>query len=150
LDQFCAEEDIPFYRVSDGIEVSKLMPKLVEFDQVLIDTPAISLEKKTAFREYWKIRQILASVLPLEVHFVVNATLENRYFQEEYAVNHPLQPDYLAITHLDETHRWGHLLPFMKTLGCAIRFISLSNEIPGGISAFSPTWFAEKLLKKDS
>lgn len=150
LEQFCADEGIPFYRVNDGIEVSKLMPKLVEYDQVLIDTPSISLEKKTAFRDYWKIRQILASVLPLEVHFVVNATLENRYFQEEYAVNHPLQPDYLAITHLDETNRWGHLLPFMKTLGCAVRFISLGNEIPGGISAFSPTWFAEKLLKKDS
>lgn len=146
LEAFATHHSIPFYRVKDGIDVSKLMPTLVEYDHVLFDTPSVSLERKTAFREYWKIRQILASVLPVEVHFVVNATLQNIYFREEYAANHPLQPDYLAITHLDETDRWGHLLPFIKTMACSVRFISTSENVPDGIMAFSPTWFAEKIL----
>lgn len=146
LEAFAKDQNLEFFRIQDGIEVSKLMPKLVQFDQVLFDSPSISLEKNTAFREYWKIRQILASVIPLEVHYVVNATLEQYYFKEAYAASHPLQPDYVSITHLDETHRWGQLIPFIKAMGCAIRYISLGQEIPGSVAAFSPTWFAEKVL----
>lgn len=146
LEPFAHDQDIPFFRVKDGIDVSKLMPKLADFDYVLFDTPSISLEKKTAFREYWKIRQILAAVLPVEVHFVINATMESYYFREAYATNHPLQPDYVAITHLDETTRWGHLIPFLKTLGCSVRYMSMGVAVPDDINAFSPTWFAEKIL----
>lgn len=146
LEPFAEDEGIDYFTVRDGIDVTKLMPKLVNYDQVLFDTPSISLEKKTAFREYWKIRQILASVLPLEVHFVINATMENYYFREAYATNHPLQPDYVAITHLDETDRWGHLIPFLKTLGCSVRYMSQGANVPDDLNAFSPTWFAEKIL----
>jgi flagellar biosynthesis GTPase FlhF len=146
LELYAKDAGLPYFTVNDGIDVSKLMAKLVEFDHVLFDTPSISLEKKTAFREYWKIRQILASVMPVEVHFVVNATMENYYFREAYATNHPLQPDYVAITHLDETNRWGHLIPFLKTLGVGVRYISQGAEIPDSIQAFSPTWFAEQVL----
>ena len=146
LELFAKDAGLPYFTVNDGIDVSKLMSKLVEYDHVLFDTPSISLEKKTAFREYWKIRQILASVMPVEVHFVVNATMENYYFREAYATNHPLQPDYVAITHLDETNRWGHLIPFLKTLGVGVRYVSQGAEIPDSIQAFSPTWFAEQVL----
>lgn len=146
LELFAKDHNIPYFTVNDGIDVSKLMVKLVEYDHVLFDTPSISLEKKTAFREYWKIRQILASVLPVEVHFVVNATMENYYFREAYATNHPLQPDYVAITHLDETNRWGHLIPFLKTLGVGVRYVTQGAEIPESLQAFSPTWFAEQVL----
>jgi flagellar biosynthesis GTPase FlhF len=146
LELFAKDAGLPYFTVNDGIDVSKLMAKLVEYDHVLFDTPSISLEKKTAFREYWKIRQILASVMPVEVHFVVNATMENYYFREAYATNHPLQPDYVAITHLDETNRWGHLIPFLKTLGVGVRYVSQGAEIPDSIQAFSPTWFAEQVL----
>lgn len=146
LAPFCKDHNIDYFTASDGIEVTKLMAKLAKYDHVLFDTPSISLEKKTAFREYWKIRQILASVMPLEVHFVVNATTENYFFREAYATNHPLQPDYVAVTHLDETERWGHLIPFLKTLGCNVRYISLGAGVPDGLHSFSPTWFAEKIL----
>ncbi len=146
LEPFAKDHDLPFFKVRDGIDVSKLMPKLEDFDYVLFDTPSISLEKKSAFREYWKIRQILASVLPVEIHFVINATMENYYFREAYATNHPLQPDYVAITHLDETRRWGHLIPFLKTLGCSVRYMSMGQNTPDDVSAFSPAWFAEKIL----
>jgi flagellar biosynthesis GTPase FlhF len=146
LEAFAKDQQLEFFRIQDGIEISRLMPKLVQYDQVLFDSPSISLEKNTAFREYWKIRQVLASVIPLEVHYVVNATLEQFYFKEAYAASHPLQPDYISITHLDETQRWGQLIPFIKTMGCAIRYISLGQELPGSIAAFSPTWFAEKIL----
>lgn len=146
LEPFAADHEIPFHRVRDGIDASKLIKKFDDYDHVLFDTPSISLEKKTAFREYWKVRQILASVNPVEIHFVVNATMENYYFREAYATNHPLQPDYVAITHLDETRRWGHLIPFLKTLGCSVRYMSLGPTVPDDVNAFSPTWFAEKIL----
>jgi flagellar biosynthesis GTPase FlhF len=148
LEPFSRDHNLDYYQVKDGIDVSKLMKKLVEYDHVLFDTPSISLEKETAFREYWKIRQILASVMPLEVHFVVNASMEQFYFRETYAANHPLQPDYVAITHLDETQRWGHLIPFLKTLGCGVRYLSMGTQVPDDVHAFSPTWFAEQILSR--
>ena len=146
LKPFAEEHQIDLFTVKDGIDASKLMPKLSEYQQVLIDTPSISLEKKTAFREYWKLRQILAAIMPLEVHFVVNSTMENYYFRESYAANHPLQPDYLALTHLDETNRWGQLIPFMKAMGCGVRYLSVGPNVPDDINSYSPTWFAERIL----
>ncbi len=146
LKPFSEEHQIDLFTVKDGIDASKLMPKLSAYQQVLIDTPSISLEKKTAFREYWKLRQILAAIMPLEVHFVVNSTMENYYFRESYAANHPLQPDYLALTHLDETNRWGQLIPFMKAMGCGVRYLSVGPNVPDDINSYSPTWFAERIL----
>lgn len=146
LKPFSEEHNIDLFTVKDGIDASKLMPKLSGYQQVLIDTPSISLEKKTAFREYWKLRQILAAIMPLEVHFVVNSTMENYYFRESYAANHPLQPDYLALTHLDETNRWGQLIPFLKAMGCGVRYLSVGPGVPDDINSYSPTWFAERIL----
>lgn len=146
LRPFSEEHQIDHFIVKDGIDASKLMPKLAGYQQVLIDTPSISLEKKTAFREYWKLRQILAAIMPLEVHFVVNSTMENYYFRESYAANHPLQPDYLALTHLDETSRWGQMIPFMKAMGCGTRYLSVGPNIPDDINSYSPAWFAERIL----
>lgn len=146
LKPFSEEHQVDLFTVKDGIDASKLMPKLSGYQQVLIDTPSISLEKKTAFREYWKLRQILAAIMPLEVHFVVNSTMENYYFRESYAANHPLQPDYLALTHLDETNRWGQLIPFLKAMGCGVRYLSVGPNVPDDINSYSPTWFAERIL----
>ncbi len=149
LKPFTEEHQIDLFQIKDGIDASKLMSKLSKYQQILIDTPSISLEKKTAFREYWKLRQILASVIPLEVHFVVNATMENYFFRESYAANHPLQPDYLALTHLDETTRWGQLIPFMKAMECGVRYLGVGPNVPDDINSYSPSWFAEKILSSE-
>lgn len=146
LPLFAEDLDIPFFKATNSSDISKLLPKLEVFDYVLFDTTAISLEQEAAVREFWKLRQLVSSVNPLEIHYVINATLEKYYFRESYVENHPLQPDYVAITHLDETNKWGHLIPFLKTKKCDVRYISCGSQIPDDIQTFNPGWFTQKIL----
>ena len=113
----------------------------------MIDTPSLSIEQEESFRDYWKIRQLLTPVTPLEVHFVVNAARSKFYFANATAKNHPMQPDYISITHLDEITQWGPIIPFMKEMGCAARYISTGTSLPTSLMEFNPQWFAQKVLE---
>lgn len=146
LPLFAEDRGLPHFEAAEGVEVSRLLPKLEEFDHVLYDTPPLSLNGNASFRDFWQIRQLLTPVTPLEIHFTVNATLERYYFKEGYAREHPLQPDYIAITRLDETDKWGHLLPFLQARDCGVRYVSNGPAAPDDIRRFSPTWFAEHIL----
>lgn len=146
LEPFCADQEIPFYKVRSGVELTQIVEELKQFDHVLIDTPAVSTEKENAFREYWKIRQILTPLTPLEVHYVVNASSNRFYFKNSSAKHHPMQPDYVAFTHLDEVSQWGPVIPFMKNMGCNARYVSL-GENPAQLSEFNPQWFAQKVIQ---
>lgn len=148
LKLFADDAELPFYKVGNGVEAGNLLPELEEFDHVLFDTPSISLQQQAAFRDFWKIRQMLSPVTPLEVHYTVNVTLEKYYFKESYAASHPLQPDYVAVTHLDETEKWGHLIPFINEIGAGVRYVSQGAKIPDDLHTFKPEWFAEKILSE--
>lgn len=148
LQLFANDIELPFYKVRDGVEMTGLLTDLQDFDHVLFDSPSISLHQQAAFRDFWKIRQILSSANPLEIHYTINATLERYYFRESYAANHPLQPDYIAITHLDETNKWGRLIPFINAMGANVRYVSQGADVPDNIHAFKPEWFAEKILSE--
>jgi flagellar biosynthesis protein FlhF len=148
LQLFAEDLELPYFTVTDGVDMSTLLPDLQPFDHVLFDSPSISLQQQAAFREFWKVRQLLGSVSPLEIHYTVNATLEQYYFKESYAIDHPLQPDYVAITHLDETNQWGHLIPFVNGIGAGVRYVSQGPNVPDNIHRFEAEWFAEKILSE--
>lgn len=147
LRPFCEDYNIPFYTIKTGVDVTEHQEEWDSYDHILIDSPSISTQQESSFRQYWKIRQILASLKPLEVHYVVNASLNKFYFKESSALNHPLQPDFIAITHLDEVSQWGPIIPFMKQIGCPSRFVSNGDSMPESLHKFDPTWFAQNVLK---
>ncbi|MEQ8525926.1 hypothetical protein [Gracilimonas sp.] len=148
LEPFCAQYEIPYFKVQSGLDVTKLVEELTEFDHVFIDTPSLSTEQDNSFREFWKIRQLLSPLAPLEVHYVVNAALSRFYFQNSSAKHHPLQPDYVAITHLDEISQWGPVIPFLQKMGCSARYISTGNKL-NNLNEFNPQWFAQKVLQEN-
>lgn len=147
LQPFCEDYNLPFYSIKTGVDVTEMQEEWENYDHVLIDSPSISTQQENSFRQYWKVRQVLASLKPIEVHYVVNASLNKFYFKESSAINHPLQPDYIAITHLDEVSQWGPIIPFMKEMGCPARFVSNGDTLPDSIHKFDPTWFAQNVLK---
>jgi len=147
LEAFCTDQNISHFAVKKGLDVNDYINEWKEFDHVLIDTPSLSIEQEDSFREYWKIRQLLTPLSPLEVHFVVNAARSKFYFANTTAKNHPMQPDYISITHLDEVSEWGPVIPFMKEMDCAARYISCGSTFPTSLSEFSPQWFAQKVLE---
>lgn len=151
LHQFAKDKNLPFFRIASNAEMSGALSELQEhFDTVFYDTPAHSVIPGKAFNQFWKIRQTLASVQPLDIHLVVNATLERRYLKEISSAEYPLDPDYLCLTHIDETKWWGHILPLAKRLGTDIRFLGTgSGSSDEDIRVFDPVWFTQKILNKN-
>lgn len=147
LEPFCREHEIPYFGITSGDEVTTLQKKWEDYEHILIDTPSISMQQEDSFRQYWKIRQVFASLTPLEVHYVVNASLNRFYFKDSSATHHPLHPDYVAITHLDEVSQWGPIIPFLKEMGCSARYISSGDAIPDSLREFNPGWFTQKVLQ---
>ena len=146
LKPFCDDHKLAWYPVSDSRDVTQMLPEWQQCDHVLIDTPSLTVEKEDSFRQYWNIRQLLAQVTPLEVHYVVNAARNRFYFRNSGNRHHPLQPDFVAITHMDEVSQWGPMIPFMEEMGCGARFISNGPAVPGGLTRFDPAWFARHVL----
>jgi flagellar biosynthesis GTPase FlhF len=85
--------------------------------------------------------------VPIQVHLVLNATRALEDFEVEYIQRLPLQPDLVALTHLDETRSWGRVTEWMLDMKLPVQFASTSQRIPDGVGAFSPTWFIEEMMK---
>ncbi|MFP8488641.1 hypothetical protein ACKGJO_06015 [Gracilimonas sp. Q87] len=148
LKPFCVDHDLPYFEISKGKDVNDHLDIWSEFDHVLIDTPSINIERENSFRDFWKIRQMLTPLTPLEIHYVVNASLNKFYFRNSSANHHPLQPDHIAITHLDEVSEWGPIIPFLQEMGCTARYISRGGEeSPNSLGEFDPRWFAQRILQ---
>lgn len=147
LDSFCEDNTIPYWRIENSQNISELHQKWQDFDYVLLDSPSISLYKEEGFRNFWKVRQKLVALTPLEVHYVVNTSMNDYYFRHTSAAHHPLQPDFLALTHLDEISQWGSILPFLKQMDCLTKYMSTGSSGPDSLDTFDPRWFAKKLLQ---
>ncbi|MEX2479009.1 MAG: hypothetical protein WD357_11270 [Gracilimonas sp.] len=149
LRPFCEDHDLPYFEVKTGQDVNDHLEIWDEFDHVLIDSPSINIEQENSFRNFWKIRQMLTPLTPLEVHYVVNASLNRFYFRNSSATHHPLQPDHVAITHLDEVSQWGPVIPFLQEMGCSARYISNGEGSPNSLGEFDPRWFAQRILEEN-
>jgi flagellar biosynthesis GTPase FlhF len=148
LEPFCVRYGIPFYTVTNSSEVLSLREELAAFDQVLIDTPSLPLAQDKAFRRYWELRQIFTPLGNFEAHYVINAAMSKLYFEDPSASHHPLQPDFVAITHLDEVDKLGPIIPFMEGMACKARWVSMSATSTAGLAAYDPAWFARKILRE--
>lgn len=149
LKPFCKDQDIPYYEINSPLDVNTLLEEWEAFDHVLIDTPSINIEQEHSFRKFWKIRQMLTPLTPIEIHYVANASLNRFYFRNSSASHHPLQPDYVAITHLDEVSQWGPVIPFLQEMGCSARYISKGEAQPASLDEFDPRWFVQKILEEN-
>lgn len=149
LKPFCEDHELPYFEIRKPKDVHDLMEQWNEFDHVLIDTPSINIEQENSFRNFWKIRQMLTPLTPLEVHYVVNASLNRFYFKHSSATHHPIQPDYVAITHLDEVSQWGPIIPFLQEMECSARYVTRGEAIPASADIFDPRWFAQRILQEN-
>jgi flagellar biosynthesis GTPase FlhF len=149
LKPFCKDQGIPYYEIKSPLDVNNLLNEWEAFDHVLIDTPSINIEQEHSFRKFWKIRQMLTPLTPIEIHYVANASLNRFYFRNSTASHHPLQPDYVAITHLDEVSQWGPVIPFLQEMGCSARYISKGKAQPASLDEFDPRWFVQKILEEN-
>ncbi|MEX1213265.1 MAG: hypothetical protein WEA36_10500 [Balneolaceae bacterium] len=150
LNPFCRDCDIPYYEVTPEENLASYKEEWSTYDHVLIDTPSLQVQQPESFRGFRDQRKWLSECGPMEVHYVVNAASQSLYFQGETPSSHPVRPDYLDITHLDEVVKWGHLIPMFQKLEIPTRYVTAGVDIPESLMRFDPAWFTRQLLKKES
>ncbi len=143
LKPFAKDQKIPLYVVSSSKEVTKILPDLEQYDHVFFDTPSINFGSEKAFDAYWKLRQVIAAIQPLESHLVINANARNVI--TDYRHHNPIQPDFIDLTHMDEIQQWGQLLPIIRHFACPVRFLS---QGPQNIDYFDTMTFADTILSR--
>ncbi len=131
-------------RTVDAMETA--LHRAADFEQILIDTPPIPTNHSAAQAAAKRINRLLRPLLPLQVQFVLSATRTLDDFDDDYFRRLPIHPDAVALTHLDESARWGRLAEWMMTIDRPIQFVSTGPRVPDGVESFAPTWYIETLM----
>jgi flagellar biosynthesis protein FlhF len=138
---------LPVLCVDSPTKMQKALELLEGFDHLLIDTPPVPLRGPETFRRLWQLAELLAGLVPMEVHWVQNATLHPHYADPGLWSRSPLPIDFIALTHLEELDRFGALYAMLRSWNRPVRFASTGRMIPDHLMAFSPAWLAEQLLQ---
>ena len=138
---------VPVQSVSNEEEMKRALEQGQAFDQLLIDTPPMPVHPVAARKMLLYLKRLIEPFMPLQIHLVLNATRALEDFSPEYLNRMPLQPDALALTHLDETASWGRIAEWMMQIQKPVQYASSSARVPDGVGAFSPTWFVEEMMK---
>ncbi len=142
----CKQCGLSVQTVRTPEEMQRALERVAQFDQILIDSPPIPTSGRASGRAAKHIRRLIDPVVPLEVHLVMNTTRSFDGFRAEKIERLPLDVDCAALTHLDETEKWGRTAEWMIELSLPVRFVSTNRQMPGGVISFSPSWFIEEMM----
>ena len=141
---------LPVQNVQSPSEMDRALQRAKEFDQILIDTPPLPLNVQAAQQQLRRLKEIVAPVMPLQVHLVLNVTRTLDNFDPDYLEALPIRPDGIALTHLDETAKWGRIAEWLLALEKPVHFVSTGPGVPDGVESFSPSWYVEQLMELDT
>jgi flagellar biosynthesis protein FlhF len=142
----CKQCGLSVQTVRTPQEMQQALQRVAQFDQILIDSPPIPTAGRASARTTNHIRRLIEPVVPLEIHLVMNTTRTVDGYRAEQIEEIPLSFDCAALTHLDETNKWGRIAEWMMELSLPVRFVSINREMPGGVISFSPSWFIEEMM----
>ena len=146
LYDFTNKHQFEYFEVSTQDELRGIKKQLEGFDQVLFDTPSLSLKSDIASLQLNRLKPLFDELGDYELHLIANATLHASYFSEAYISSYPIRPDFISLTHLDESLSFGHLLPLIRVSNCDVRYISHGPSPYDDIRLYDQGWFAGKIL----
>jgi flagellar biosynthesis protein FlhF len=139
---------LPVQTARTAEEVRLALDRAAGFDQLLIDTPPLPARPREAQRMAAWIHELLHALVPLDVHFVLDATRALDGFDAGYLQRLPLRPTAVSLTRLDEAFGWGRVAEWMLGLDLPVRFASADARVPDGIRQYTPGWFVEELIQR--
>lgn len=146
LAPFCEDKNFKYYEVKTKDEVIEFAEEWNLFDHILIDTPSLSAKGVKAFNQYKNIKTMLGELTSIEEHYLINASARNLDPHDLSETHFSVNPDHIAITHLDEATKWGALIPLLEKMECVPRYVSMSKTIPGNLYRFDPKKFIDMML----
>ena len=148
LESFCEDQDIPYCEARNEEDILLIQEEWDDFDHILFDSPSLPKYKEAAASRYQQLLNMTAPLSDeLEIHCLVDAARNEFYNKESGALYSRLNPDFLAVSHLDETSQWGPLIPLLKEVECSLRYVSTGKDMPGSLDHFDPKWFTKTMLQ---
>jgi flagellar biosynthesis GTPase FlhF len=146
LQSFCQDRGIRYRELSTVQDFLQLQDEWRDLDHILVDTPSTNDPLDWLFGQYWVLQQLTISLSSIEVHYVIDASDEHRMGSKYYRQSLPIDPDYLAFTHLNESKGWGTLISVLNKLKRPVKYLSTSHSISKGLEFFDPQQYTQQLL----
>ena len=148
LGDFCKKRGVDYHKIALNTKISETGFDADNYSYVLIDTPSLTLGSQNAYDRNRKLKECLETLKPLEIHLTINSSMSSRLFQNLTTLSHLIKPDFLAMTHLDDVDKWGHILPLFEKLNCNTRYLSIGNSLYSSLRKFDAKWFTKNLLNE--
>jgi len=145
LEPFCNDKDIDFYRFENTDSITALTAKWDIYDHILIDTPSLEMDGQSLSNDISTLQKSVARHTETETHYLVNTAVNGTAFNDPLAQE--VKADHLALTHIDQSLKWGKTLQLLTNTDYKLRYISSGPSIAGNLLPFDPEKFARKLLR---
>lgn len=142
LKSYCRIIQIPLYIVYRPDELPGIMPKLMNSDITLVDTPGAGPLDRQQMIE---IVEFLQRLVPQEVHLTMSITTSLQEMNRIIDNFGTLKPNRILYTKLDETENYGTMLSFAITSGKPMSYVTFGQNVPGDFSLIDP----ENLIRKN-
>ena len=141
LKAYCRIIDIPLHIAYSPDDLPGIMPKLINSDVTLVDTPGVGPLDRQQMIE---MVEFLQRLVPQEVHLTMSVTTsftEMKRISENFST---LKPNRVLFTKLDETDNYGSMFSYELSTRKPMSYITFGQNVPGDFSIAEP----EKLIRK--
>ncbi len=144
LAPFCSDHGIDFYRIQSIEKARGTIQKWQDYDHVLIDTPPLEMDEQSLVDDINSIKELHGQT-NIETHYLVNTSISGTAFNDPLAKD--IEADHIALTHIDQSLKWGKTVQLLANTDYKIRYISSGPSILSDPLPFKPEKFARKLLR---
>ncbi|WP_296969199.1 flagellar biosynthesis protein FlhF [Tepidanaerobacter sp. EBM-38] len=136
--------EIPVFVVYSPEDIKNILADTNDYDILLVDTMGFSPNNRMQIK---KIKGLLDSINPNEIHIVVSAATKNQDLVDILNNYKELQYKKIIITKLDETKCYGMLLNAISiSNGCKLSYLTMGQNVPDDIEIASADKIADMIL----
>lgn len=141
LKAYCRIINIPLYVAYSPDEIPGIMPRIMENDITLVDTPGSGPMDRPQMIE---MIEFLQKLVPQEVHLTLSVTTSFMEMKRVFNNFGLMKPNRILFTKLDETDNYGTMLSFALVARERWSYVTFGQNVPGDFDIADP----EKLIRE--
>jgi flagellar biosynthesis protein FlhF len=142
LKSYCRIVNIPLHIAYSPDELPSIMPKLINSDITLVDTPGLGPLDRQQMIE---MVEFLQRLVPQEVHLTISVTTSLSEMTRIFEHFGLMKPNRMLFTKLDEIENYGTMFSFALLSKKPLSYVTFGQNVPGDFSLAE----TESLLRKN-